>query len=617
VATVLPVAILAAAPCPLAAHQASSPPTVEAGPAAQGPAPELAPILERAGRYVLDYAKNFQDVAADERYTQWTRRADPLPMVTTVVGSVPATRLDVTCSVAESPEDRGGVDLPFSCTRTTRADVVIVRLAGTVPWGLFRDVYEVDGKRVREREPRLERIFASLPPADALPQARGLSEGSDQRYNIGPALWDIGAPTLSLRFLHPKNQSRFAWKLGGKRRFRNVDTVEIEFEEVARPTVGQVGHEDLPASGRLWVDPVQGTLVRSETTFQFEPRRARALVATEYLLEPRLGMWVPGEVGEEYDDLRTGEPPLFGAPTRATAQFSNFRPLSAPTAAGPPVPPTYDAPLTELLQRVGDYVAEYEHAFSDLLAEETYVQRVDAPWTTKNGASVRACSVCKRTTRADLVCVRLNGEIPWVSYRDVFEVDGRKVREHEERLVKLLSKPSADPQKRASTLLAASAAYNIGPVTRTVNLPTLPLLFLLPRNQARFEFRLGGRRMIGATEAVELLFRETSRPTFVQGPWNAELPAQGRFWVNVARAAVVRSETEFAFGPEAQARVTTDYQPEPSLAMWVPAEMTEHFADVPRAKVLTFPARFHGEARYSRFRRFTVSTDEEVALPQP
>jgi hypothetical protein len=29
-------------------------------------------------------------------------------------------------------------------------------------------------------------------------------------------------------------------------------------------------------------------------------------------------------------------------------------------------------------------------------------------------------------------------------------------------------------------------------VRRTVNLPTLPLLFLLPRNQERFEFRLGG-----------------------------------------------------------------------------------------------------------------------------
>jgi hypothetical protein len=186
---------------------------------------------------VLAYEEKFQDVGADEKYTQWTRRANALPTVTTVVGSSPAAGLAVTCSVSDTPEDRGGVALPYSCTRATKADVVFVRLTGAVPWGSFRDVFEVDGKKVREREPRLEQLFSSMPSASAEPQARGLTEGSDQRYNIGPALRDIDAPTLSLMFLHPRNQSRFAWKLGGKRRFGSIDTVEIKFEEVARPTL--------------------------------------------------------------------------------------------------------------------------------------------------------------------------------------------------------------------------------------------------------------------------------------------------------------------------------------------------------------------------------------------
>jgi hypothetical protein len=621
----IPVAILAAAAASQsAAPQASSPPTLDAGRPAPGTAPELAPILERAGRYVLEYEEKVQDIVAEETYTQWTRKADSRPIVTAVEGAAPAAGLSLICVMSDAPEARGGVALPFSCRRTTKADVVFVRLTGAVPWGSFRDVYEVDGRKVREREPRLERLFSSKPSAGAEPQARGLTEGSDQRYNIGPALRDINAPTLSLMFLHPKNQPRFAWKLGGKRRFGNVDTVEIEFEEIARPTiVGQYGREDVPASGRVWVDPARGTLVRSETDFRFEPRRARAFVATQYLFEPKLGTWVPGEVREEYDDMRGAQPPLFGTPTKATARFSNFRGISIPTADQPaassPILPTYGAPeLAELLRRVGDYVAEYERSFSDLVAEETYAQRM-AGWRYDETLKsvVRACMVCKRTTRADLVFVRLSGEIPWASYRDVFEVDGRKVREHEQRLVKLLSNPSADAQEQARKLLAANAAYNIGPVTRTVNLPTFPLLFLLPRNQVRFEYRLGGRRMIGTTEAVELVFRETSRPTFVRGPWDADLPAQGRFWVNAARAAVVRSEVEFDFGAEAEARVTTDYRPEPALAMWVPAEMREHFADVPRAKVKTFPAPFKGVARYERFRRFTVSTEEQVALPPP
>ena len=393
----------------------------------------------------------------------------------------------------------------------------------------------------------------------------------------------------------------------------------------SRPTPPTANHEDLPARGRVWVDPAQGTLVRSETEFLIEPRRARAFVATEYRLEPSLGTWVPAELREEYDDSRGGGPPLFGAPTRATAQFSNYRRLSVPTADQPaatPGPPAYSAELADLLLRVGEYAEEYEHSFSDLLVEETYEQSV-TPFSLKYDKTQRAavrvanCTVCKQKTRADLVFVRLAGEIPWASYRDVFEVDGKKVRRYEQRLVKLLKDPSPDAQEQARKLLAASAAYNIGPVKRTVNLPTLPLLFLLPRNQGRFLFRLGERRMIGATEAVELIFRETSRPTLVKGPSNADLLAQGRFWVNASRAAVVRSEVEFAFGAEAEARVTTDYRPEPTLAMWVPAEMKERFADVPSAKVKTFPAPFDGVARYERFRRFTVSTDEQVAVPQP
>jgi hypothetical protein len=353
------------------------------------------------------------------------------------------------------------------------------------------------------------------------------------------------------------------------------------------------------------------------------------------------------ELREEYDDIRGAQPPVFGAPTRATAQFSNFRVLAIPTAAepaaSPPVRPTYSAELADLLRRVGEYVAEYERSFSDLVAEETYIQRLETPAQRGGGSSTAfggsrgfedspndpslvgqsrgdaqtVSAAPRRTTRADLVFVRLAGEIPWASYRDVFEVNGHKVREHEQRLVKLLANPSADAQEQARKVLAASAAYNVGPVKRTVNLPTLPLLFLLSRNQDRFEFRLGERRTIRATETVELSFRETSRPTLVKGPWNADLPAQGRFWVNPTRAAVVRSEVEFAYGPEAQARVTADYRPEPTLAMWVPAEMKEHYADVPKATVITFPIPFSGEARYERFRRFTVGTEEKVVLPQP
>ena len=63
--------------------------------------------------------------------------------------------------------------------------------------------------------------------------------------------------------------------------------------------------------------------------------------------------------------------------------------------------------------------------------------------------------------------------------------------------------------------------------------------------------------------------------------------------------------------------MTTDYRSEPTLAMWVPAQMREEYADVKGAKVQTFPNAFKGVARYARFRRFTVSSQEDAAVARP
>jgi len=250
---------------------------------------ELVPVLEQAARYVLDYEQAFHDIAAEESYTQWTERQD-----TTVAGP--------TLSCAAS-----------SCHRSTRADVVFVRLGGEIPWGTFRDVFEVDGQKVRDHEARLEALFSASSPASATQRVRAILDEST-RYNIGPAVRNINFPTLSLVFLHPRNQHRFAWKRGGTRRFGTVEGLEVEFEETARPTlVDRDGQGDLPAKGRFWIDPRRGTVLRSETRFHFKFFQAepgignsaltrvweamgRASVATEYRPEPRLAMWVPSEM---------------------------------------------------------------------------------------------------------------------------------------------------------------------------------------------------------------------------------------------------------------------------------------------------------------------------------
>jgi VWFA-related protein len=290
-----------------------------AAPSAPPPVPaDLVPVLERAARYVLDYEQAFHDILAEEAYTQWA-------------GRQAAETAAVTLSCAAT-----------SCRRSTRADVVFVRLAGEIPWGTYRDVFEVDGQKIREREGRLEAAFASGSPASAAQRARAILDES-ARYNIGPAVRNVNFPTLSLVFLHPRNQRRFAWKRGGTRPFGTATGLEVAFEEVERPTlVDQGGHGDLPAKGRFWIDPERGTVLRSETTFRFEPDRARAYVATQYRAEPRLAMWVPSEMREEYEDSASTLLPVFRTRSEATARYTNHRKFTVTiedaTATLPPSP---------------------------------------------------------------------------------------------------------------------------------------------------------------------------------------------------------------------------------------------------------------------------------------
>jgi hypothetical protein len=291
-----------------AAAVAGAPPPVPA---------DLVPVLDAAARYVLEYEQSFRDLAADETYTQWAAAKDTID-----------TGFALSCP--------GGL-----CRVSTRADLVFVRLPGAVPWGSYRDVYEVDGREVRDRDGRLEALFAKLPSSTAQAKARVLLSES-ARFNIGPAIRTVNFPTLALTFLHPANQRRFAWSRGGRRRIDGVEAVEVEFEELARPTLVDRGREgDLPSRGRFWIDPSRGTVLRSEVVFRFEVGRTlcgRALISVDYAAEPRLAMWVPSEMHESYEDIPGAPATVFPSPSRATARYGAFRRFTVTTDVEARVP---------------------------------------------------------------------------------------------------------------------------------------------------------------------------------------------------------------------------------------------------------------------------------------
>jgi hypothetical protein len=149
-----------------------------------------------------------------------------------------------------------------------------------------------------------------------------------------------------------------------------------------------------------------------------------------------------------------------------------------------------------------------------------------------------------------------------------------------------------------------SARYNIGNIARNINVPTLPLPFLTSPLKQRFAFKLGKRE--DGDPGVVIEFKETGRPTFVTTTGNRDLPVNGRFWINELDGTVLRTELH-AVDTSVEAHIVVTYEPDASTGLMVPTRMEERYR---RGRD---PSEVRGVATYSRFRRFSVSTSEEVA----
>jgi hypothetical protein len=249
--------------------------------------------------------------------------------------------------------------------------------------------------------------------------------------------------------------------------------------------------------------------------------------------------------------------------------------------------------LRSILERAGGYAHEYETAFSHIAATEEYRQE---SWEYGLPEPTR------RRTRAEMVFVELPGALPWTTLRDVYEVDGQKVHDRAQRLERLFSEAPATAPERAAAIVTQSAAYNLGPVNRTVNVPILALLFLLPDNQPRFLFEIKRRRSVDGLAAVEVAFAERARPTFVHDSLGQETPTRGIYLLDPSSGSVLRTRVDY-LTPQSRAmmmRVETEYRRDPRLGMFVPSLMREDFHFF----------RLRTTARYSDYRRFQVTTEE-------
>jgi hypothetical protein len=260
------------------------------------------------------------------------------------------------------------------------------------------------------------------------------------------------------------------------------------------------------------------------------------------------------------------------------------------------------ADVSTLVARAVAYVESFHRDFGSMVAEERYEQAIRQSVS----ASTRLARVPSGPVRTVLVSDFLLVQVPgegWLPFRDVFEHDGEKVRDRDERLAALFLTGSRSAMDQARTIMDEGARYNIGNVNRNINVPTLPLQFLTSPHPSRFSFTIGKR---DEEFGVALEYKETSRPTFVATTGGRDLPVSGRFWVDEETGTVRRTELH-AVDTSLEAHITVTYERDPGTRLWFPAKMEERY------KRRLDPVEVHGLATYSKFRRFQVSTSEEIA----
>jgi len=283
-------------------------------PRAVAQAPTLAEVMKKAAAYVAEFQQQLSGLVAEETYTQEILKER---------GSAPY---------------KGNLN-PGLPRRTLRSDLLLVKPAGAARYVEFRDVFEVDGVSVRDRDDRLTRLAGDRSAQSHDRMYDIITESA--RYNIGTIQRNVNTPVMSLQFLDAVFQDRFPFKRATREReqpdargatpapgmpgvvvFRVATEMwTIEYEERSGPTIIRTPRgQRLPARGRFWINPSTGAVLMSELIVK--GGGVTAAITVSYQSEPLMGFLVPVAMNESYEG--------HGEHVVGSATYGRFRPLSAP-----------------------------------------------------------------------------------------------------------------------------------------------------------------------------------------------------------------------------------------------------------------------------------------------
>jgi formylglycine-generating enzyme required for sulfatase activity len=288
-------------------------------------------LLDRSAWYLDYFVDEFENVVAEEIYIQDS--AILLPSFT----PTPTGR-------GFAPPPPAPSDSARARHRELRSDYLLVKSPDTEALVPFRDVLEVDGVPVRDRQSRLAKLF--LTAGDKVMERAERIGAEGARYNLGSMRSTLGNPVLALGILQRTYQPRFRFTLAKEEKTPAGAVSVVEFKEVSAPAMirGEAGR-DLMSHGRVWIDGATGSVLKTE--LQVEQPAIRATVTTTFRIEEKSGIAVPYEMREQY---------TFGTGNRINmvATYGRFRrfDVSATEEASTPIATVSDAwtgmPLIEL-----------------------------------------------------------------------------------------------------------------------------------------------------------------------------------------------------------------------------------------------------------------------------
>jgi hypothetical protein len=234
-------------------------------------------------------------------------------------------------------------------------------------------------------------------------------------------------------------------------------------------------------------------------------------------------------------------------------------------------------PVEQVMERTGRYVAGYSEQLPLLFATEKYSQ-----WKEDEEAGSRPWH---RGLVGEFALVRLESGDDWVAYRDVYQLDDKRLGPDTGRLRGILLDGGERAGSPAARKLSAdSAVWNMAPLGKSFNTPTIALFFFRLANQPRFEFKKAGDEVIDGVRVWRIRYKETKRPTLFRGPGGSDMPVDGSVWVAPEDGRVFRTHMEIAVRSartvnknDSLASVTTFYKADATDGMLLPAEMRETY----------------------------------------